>query len=243
MNIIKNQDYSKIVLDNLKKISHPFINGIMELSFKDTDYYIWGGFIRDSLTEYFHGIKSKPNDIDYLVDYDAAKYSGLQFKTKFLDYDWQKELKENEIYRVWFCCQPFDFGSIQFNKAILINPDAPRGLEYNLSCCDLDVCAIAYSPKKDEFYDCGVIDAIKKKEINTLWTLDNKVSSTLSRLILHSEKLDFTLGDKALGYVKENYSPDIDSSIRGYMHYKEKDDLAELVIYKLRTICGQNQLS
>jgi hypothetical protein len=239
MNVIKNEGYSETIKDNLKKTRNPFDNGIMCLQFSDVDYYIWGGFVRDSLIKHFHNTNLKPSDIDYLVDTETGRgkkfYSNHPFSKRFEDWTFCDQTKKN-ICTIWFCLEPFDFGSLDFNKKMLINANAPRGLEHNLSSCDLNTSAIAYSPKKDEFYDCGAINAIKKREVDLLWTKDNKPIDTLSRLVSHAHKLNFDIGQRGINYIKEKYSNELDSKIIHYLTCRSKANLIEPVLSKLKKI-------
>lgn len=240
MKTFRNDAYSRVLNERLNRISHPFVCGITTMLFEGVDYYLWGGFVRDSLNEAIHGIYTESKDVDYLVNHYDEEYSGLPFGIRFSDYEWQEKLGP-DVYRIWLCCRPYDFGNMDFNKARSVDKNNPRGLEYNLNCCDLNTSAIAYSPVRDEFYDSGAIAAIIKKEIDVKYIEDNKSWSTLSRLVLHSEKLGFNIGLKSLEYVYENYSDDLDCKIIKYLKSRDNLDKADLVLTKLKEIKNKSK--
>src|SRR4030043_360726 len=58
----------------------------------------------------------------------------------------------------------------------------------------------------------------------------------LGRLVLHSEKLGFSLGPKAKKLIAEKYTPQLDERIKYYLDYKEMPEKYDFVIKKLREI-------
>jgi hypothetical protein len=244
MKALKNEKWSKAVNDNLRRVGTPDLWTIT--SGFETDYYIWGGFIRDSLIESIHGDEINPNDVDYLIDHYDERYSGLPYDIRFSDFECVKKLGP-DVFRVWVAGSSYDFTNMRFNKARVLDPKKktmdpkkPRGLEYNLACVDLDTCAIAYSPERDLFYDGGAIDAIRKRKIDVMYVDDMRHHYALSRLVMHTDKLGFDVGEKSLKYVQDNYSPELDSKIVKYLESRRFSGKIDLVLGKLKKLKNED---
>ena len=72
---------------------------------------------------------------------------------------------------------------------------------------------------------------VNKKEINLKYNNKRK-AATICRLILHSDKMDFKLGDSAREYIKGNYleNPEkINKEIEEFAEYKNIEHTKDLI--------------
>jgi hypothetical protein len=110
----------------------------------------------------------------------------------------------------------------------------PNNLETSLSSCDFTTSAIAYSLDKGIIYCCGALEGIDKKEIDILYGDGEEPHILMTRIILHSKKLEFSIGVKANEFIKDRYNPEMDSHIKRYLEYKKMNEHLPLVLDNLK---------
>jgi len=116
------------------------------------------------------------------------------------------------------------------------NPNIKKDIENVLRGVDLTTSAFAYNLGKDEIYAHPLtLKDINNLEVNVL-NDSSLIPSTLSRLIIHSNKMKFKIGQKAIDYIKQNYKPELDRDIFNFLKYKENEFLFPLVKSELSSI-------
>jgi len=223
MEVIFNNDFNYSIKDNLKRMPSgarvDFAGITHDFSFKDI--YVMGGFVRDSILQVLYGYNFPINDLDILIDNSkfveiAKKYSkenfsrfgGLKFKYP------------------GFSMDVFGMNNIFFLKD---KPELEKILDNVLNGCDLSTSALGYNLSSRKIYSVGAIEDIYKKEINVNNHSYMKAGPTISRLILHADKMGFKIGETGIDYIKENYSSKLDNDILEFLKYKEVSHLFSLI--------------
>jgi hypothetical protein len=230
MEVFLNRDFQRVIEDNFEKLPNEaktdFIGITSKFSFKDI--YIMGGFVRDSILKYLYCYNFPINDLDILVDNSqfseiAKKYSeqnlsrfgGLKFKYPNFSMD------------------VFGIDNIFFLKD---NPELEKNFEKVLKGCDLSTSALGYNLNSKKIYNMGAIEDIYNKKINVNSHSYMEPAPTISRLILHADKMKFKIGESGIDYVKKNYSTKLDEKIIDFLKYKEVEHLFPLIKKKIKSI-------
>jgi tRNA nucleotidyltransferase/poly(A) polymerase len=223
MEVIFNNNFNYSIKKNLEKMPSgakaDFAGITNDFSFKDI--YIMGGFVRDSILKLIYCYNFPINDLDILVDNSkfveiAKKYSkenfsrfgGLKFKYP------------------GFSMDVFSMDNIFFLKD---NQNLDKNLENVLKGVDLSTSAFAYSLDSKEIYSVGAIEDVYKKEINVNNHKYMESAPTISRLILHADKMGFKIGESGINYIKKNYSLELDKKILDFLNYKDIGHLFPMI--------------
>ncbi len=200
-------------------------------------YYIYGGAIRNPITEQIHNRHIPTSDIDILID-DSEKDINIEELLRYLD---------GKIYTTslgsprWKPEDKLQIDIVKLSNATKLkhNPNLPTSLETTLKSCDFTPSAIAYDPEEKAIYSNGAIEAIEKQEFELLYTKDLQPETLMCNLILKSEKTGFNIGPKAKTLIIEEYNPDLDQKIKDYMTHKGTEDKTDHVIDRLQIIQKQ----
>ena len=203
----------------------------------ETKYYLWGGAVRNPITEQIHDRYIPTSDIDILID-DSEKDINIEELLKDLDGKilttslGSPRWKPEEILQI-------DIVKLSHATKLKHDPNLPVSLETTLKSCEFTPSAIAYNPKEKAIYSYGAIEAIEKQEFELLYTKDLHPEALMCNLILKSEKTGFYIGPKAKTLISEKYNPDLNQKIKEYMTHKGTEDKTDYVIDRLQEI--QNQ--
>jgi len=197
-------------------------------------YYIYGGAIRNPITEQIHDRHIPTSDIDILID-DSEKDINIEELLKYLD---------GKIYTTslgsprWKPEDELQIDIVKLSNATILKHDQnlPVSLETTLKSCDFTPSAIAYDPKEKATYSYGAIEAIYNQEFELLYTKDLHPEALMCNLILKSGNTGFSIGPKAKTLILEEYNPDLDQKIKDYMTHKGTEDKTEHIIDRLQEI-------
>lgn len=230
MKIFGDTIFQKNLENNLEKM--PFeskvdFSRIMEI-FPLKKINIIGGFVRDSILQVLIDYDFPVNDLDVLVE-------DLEFENKTKEFS-QKNRSRFGGLKFEYDNFSIDFFGLENIFYLKDNPNLEKNLENVLKGCDLTTSAIGYNLEENKFYSLGAIEDIYKKTININTHKYLKVAPTISRLILHADKLGFELSKNSLNYIKKNYSPEIDNEINDFLSYKKIGYLFEQVKDRIEDI-------
>jgi hypothetical protein len=223
MEIIHGERFRKSIQDNLKKIPRETGEDFLKINkiFSESQIYVLGGFVRDSILQVLYNYKSPMNDLDILIDddhfgvkinafskKDFSRFGGLKFKYSNFSMD------------------VFGMNNISFLKQ---NPYLRKNIENVLRGCDISTSALAYDTNKKEIYNIWAMEDILRKEVNLNDQDYLRIGPSISRLILHADKMGFKIGERGIDYIKRNYSSKIDKEILDYLKYKNIEHLFPLI--------------
>ncbi|MFO7711503.1 MAG: hypothetical protein R6V53_07070 [Candidatus Woesearchaeota archaeon] len=208
--------------------------------------YFWGGAVRNPILKEMYGLDLGLNDIDIIIDGTLDKQKNPD--KELIDFDellrgFEKVAINRYDLPKWKPARDveFDVSVIsRCNKARLYE-DTPLNIYSVVEGCDLTTSAIAYDPEKKRIYSFGAIDAYKKKEVDLNFCIGNDPASQLPRLVMHSHKLGFRIGDESREHIGNVYNTlimnsDLNARIVENMKYWGKNDDLLLVISTLRAI-------
>ncbi len=233
MNTLQDQRFSKAIEQNLEEspyYEHVFI--VID-TLKAEKTYLWGGAVRDPIAKVLHGLKFKTRDFDLTVDDSKKK---IDFKRIFdgfggIYYSRHGTLKLKPVNGLEIDIGPFSAATIHKK-----HPELPISLETALVSCDITTSAIAYDLEKEAIYSIGALEGIQKREVDVLYEHGEEPAVIMCRLILHSNKLGFSIGKRGRKFIMERYSQNQEGIIRRYLEYKKSEVLSSFVIGKLKRI-------
>lgn len=194
--------------------------------------YLIGGAVRDSVVNFLYGKSLDISDYDFF----SSSKSSEDLRKIFADY-------ENVLFSRFgnpkFYFDGFEIDLVSFDNTIAENVFHKNPtIEGVLSSSDINTSSIGYSIFNSDFYSCWAMEGILNSRVDIVNS--TSLVADLSRLILHSNKLDFNLGEKSLEFISENYCEDLDCEILSYLDYKNKLDKADLVLSVLKDVsCGR----
>jgi hypothetical protein len=215
MQEIKNPYFKRRIFRNLDKLPEEPKKDFLAIKENFQESYITGGFIRDSILQVVNNYNFPINDLDIMVGDGEYKYK----TAKFLETG-----------------SPTRFGGIKlkypgmkfeidvFQNIYLEN----GGLEKFLEECDISTSAFAYDLQKDILYEGEAMKDIENEEIN-IPDRNLLIVPTICRLILHADKMGFSIGNSGLDFIKTKYSPKLDKDIIEFLKYKESSHLLPLI--------------
>ena len=221
MKIIENQIFQNQIENNLDKIpleAKKDFEKIKEI-FDLEKIHIVGGFARDSILQVLYDYKFPLNDLDILIEDKNYDSKILEFKTN----------SKNRFGNLKLKYANFSIDSLDIEKIYFLQNKKDKNIESFLQGCDLTTSAIAYNLKTQKIFSNNALEDISKKEINFNFQNYLKIAPTLCRLILHSDKMNFSLGESSLNYIKRNYSQEQDKEILDYLNYKKIPHLFSFV--------------
>lgn len=235
MKLINEPRFNMAILKNLEKMDKKPKKDFLKIKrlFPDKSLYILGGYVRDSILNVLNGYNFPINDLDILAnDINFTKKIGnfgSSSGKKSLSRFGGMKLK----YEGGFSIDVFSMNNITYLNE---NPNLKKNIENVLNGVDLSISAFAYNLEDNQIYSHDfAMEDMHNLEINVL-NDDSLIPSTLSRLIIHSNKTKFKLGQKAISYIKQNYRPEIDKDIFNFLKYKENEFLFPLVKSELSSI-------
>lgn len=227
MKVLVNRNFSDSIVNNLNMIPNSAKKDLELLkSLFPKETYIVGGFVRDSLLKKICGYDFPINDLDIVIDSANFHKKIVNFQNENRSSLGSLKLKYNDFSTDIMCLHDVYFLGNSKNKSI----------ENFLEGVDFSTSALAYNLSENKIYDSGALESINKKEINVIGNSLMKSAPTITRLILHSDKMDFKIGERGLQYVKENYSKNLDSEIKDWLDYKEIPHLFPFVKNKINSI-------
>ncbi len=230
MQIFNDIRFRKSIEENLNKIpekSKADFSKIKKL-FPLNQIYILGGFVRDSILQVLYNYRFPLNDLDILIDDKTFGYKIKNFPRESLSRFGGLKFKYGN-----FSIDVFGMENIFFLKD---NPKLEKNLENVLKGCDISTSALAYNLEKERFYGCNASKDIFNREVNLTNHNYLEIGPSISRLILHADKMNFKIGEKGGNYIKKNYSEKIDKEILDYLKYKKVEHLFPLIKDKIVSI-------
>jgi tRNA nucleotidyltransferase/poly(A) polymerase len=237
---IKDIRLSTAIRNNLENSRFfPVVNGVISENLSDYEVYLLGGAVRDPIIAELHGIKNETRDFDLLVDDTNGR---INFKKLLRNF--------NNIYYSRFGAPKLkpvnglEIDIVSFSNAsrLLKSEDNSISLDTSLQSCELTTSALAYKLSDGTIYSYQAFESIMKKEIELLYFEEEEECILMCRLVLHSEKLGFAIGEKATRLIVEGYSHKLDPHIKRYLEYKEISHRFSFVIDKLKSIQESTKL-
>lgn len=227
MREIKNYLFNQKILDNLDNLEESPRKDFLKIISAFDNPCIIGGFVRDSILQVLYDYNFPLNDLDILVDDDFFKQKSnrlfsKQNKSRFGGFKFKYNHDDFEI----------DFFNMDNIFFLNQNPEIEKSLENVLKGVDISTSAFAYDLRKDRLYEHNAMRDIYNKETNLLQD-NGQIAPTISRLILHSDKIGFKIGESGRDYIKENYSSEIDKDIFEFLNYKIKNKQKISGLYSL----------
>lgn len=204
--------------------------------FKEFSVFLWGGAVREPiLKEMYPEYKERETyDFDLMVD-DSIN------KVVFNDH--LKDIKSIFINRYghpkWKIKKylvEVDIGLFSDANRIRNGDDVPLCIETVVEGADINTSAVAYDIKNRVLYSYGAFEAYKEKEVDINYPQGNDCHAQMPRVVLHAEKLNFSLGKRAVDLIREKYTSESKREIRNKMMYWQKQSKYDFVISRLDTI-------
>lgn len=223
MDVIFNRSFQRVILYNLEKMHPEAKKGFFEITrnFPFEDIYILGGFVRDSILKFVYNYNFPINDLDILVD--DPKFNSF---SESFQKDNISRLGGLKFNYPSFSIDVFGMDNIFFFKD---NSKLDKNLENVLIGCDISTSCFAYNLASKNIYSVGAMEDILKREININNHLYMEAAPTISRLILHADKMGFNIGESGVNYIKDNYSSEVDKKILEFLKYKNIERLFPLI--------------
>lgn len=195
--------------------------------------YLVGGMVRDAIVNAQHHCSLSPTDVDILIDDgDGTFRLGNTF--------YGREITINRFGTVKWRPQK----ELEIDISIFSNANALRqgqkklcSLETSLTSCDFTTSSLAYDLNTTTLYNYRALEDIRKKTVDLLFESADEPSVLMARLILHAEKLQFSLGPNAISFIANSYTPLHDTIIAHYLSYKNKSSELDFVVSELRWVC------
>jgi tRNA nucleotidyltransferase/poly(A) polymerase len=223
MQIILDERFQKSIENNLNNVPKEANMNFMNVKklFPLDRMYVLGGFVRDSILRVLYNYNFPINDLDLLID-DArfddvirifhkeniSRFGGLKFKYP------------------GFSMDVFSMNNVFFLKD---KPELDKNLENVLRGCDLSTSALGYNLDTRVIYSVGAMEDIHERRINVINHSYMEAAPTISRLILHSDKMGFKIEESGIDYIRRNYSTQLDKKIIDFLNYKEVGHLFSLI--------------
>jgi tRNA nucleotidyltransferase/poly(A) polymerase len=201
------------------------------------DCYLWGGAVRDPILKMMYGTNGHINDFDILVDDSQTE---VDLNNRFIN-------ESNIFYN--------RFGTLKLKPGEGIELDVARfsdihrvkesreniTIEKILESCDLSTGAIAYDVRKGIIYEFSALDSLKNRVIEVLDHAHDEPHVLMTKLVLHSNKFGFSIGDTGIKLVTTKYSPEMDENIHNYLAYKGLQKKQDYVITTLNEIASTHK--
>lgn len=233
VSINQNPKYISAIKNNWEESRYrQYVDRVILDILKDFDVYLFGGAVRDPIAKLVHKKGEETRDFDILVD-DSKEKINLGELLKELDLSYSRFCSPK-----WKPEKNLEIDVVPFSNAMRLRngEDLPVSLETMLRSCDLNTSAIAYNIRDEKIYDYGALEGITNQEIDLLYTIGIEPSILMCKLVLHSEKLGFKLGQKAIDLIVKEYIPSLDFHIKEYMNYKDLQEKYNNVVERLRDI-------
>jgi len=230
MQIILDERFQKSIKNNLSEIPKEANRDFLKVKklFPLDRIYILGGFVRDSILRVLYNYNFPINDLDLLIDdtrfdnlirifhkENISRFGGLKFKYP------------------GFSMDVFSMNNVFFLKD---NPKLDKTLENVLRGCDLSTSALGYNLDTRIIYSVGAMEDIHERRINVINHPYMESAPTISRLILHSDKMGFKIEESGIDYVRKNYLPELDKEIMNFLKYKEVEHLFPLIKKNIESV-------
>ncbi len=234
--IVKDTRLIKAVKDGLRALPAWECRRKVLNNLEDYKVYLYGGALRDLMTNNINGSEIIINDFDWLVDDNENPRSVAKLLKG------AEGLTRNRFGNVKLVMNNFaEMDIIPFSTTYLnlsqeaTPPSQPITIENILLESDFTPNSVAYSLNERVLYDYKAIHAIKSKVFELINPKDYDYV-VLAKIILQSDKLGFSLGPKAQAFIEDKYSPRLDKDIKEYLEYKNKSENYSRVISRLREI-------
>lgn len=207
--------------------------------------YIFGGPPRDVLRYVLEGVQLQPpDDLDVFIDDSDKRPTKQELEGKITSlsfgevtiFDFERvvciHLRTDLIYEIF----PFS------GKFIYLEyPQLPVTLETTLAAIDLNTSAGCYDLRNKQIISCGVLEGIERRVVETQYVHPLSIDDTLARLIIHSAKLGYRLGSKAVDFIQRNYTPDRRYNVLEQVRKKHPSHSGEEIVAQLDSIIRQRR--
>lgn len=226
MKKFNNLNFKKEVFNTLNNHPNEVWGVLKKIGEKGT--YLIGGAVRDSIVNKLYNKRIK------IADYDFFCKNKTSNKLKKL-FSQEKNISYSRFGSPKLIFNDFEIDLIPYDNTIAeFKYGRKPNLKNILLSSDITTSSIAYSFEKGNFITERGMEGILKKEIDIM--NPNSLVADLSRLLLHSNKLNFSLVDNALIFISKNYNPILDEDIINYLNYKHKEDKIDFVLGELKKI-------
>jgi tRNA nucleotidyltransferase/poly(A) polymerase len=227
-----------VVQEEIMSDSHSgYLDHVLDGVLVGMNCYLWGGAVRDPILRRMYGVEGHIKDFDILIDDSQLEVDLVKL---FND-------ESNIFYN--------RFGTLKLKPGDGIELDIARfsdihrvnesreniTIEKILESCDLSTGAIAYDVKKGVIYEFSALDSIKNRVIEVLDHANDESHVLMTKLVLHSDKFGFRIGDSGIRLISANYSPKMEENIRNYLAYKGLQRKQDYVINTLSEIASMSK--
>lgn len=234
LHIVKDQEYMGAVQQRLEhSLYRVYVEHAVSDILRGRVCYLFGGVVRDAVVQAKYRRDIPMGDVDILVDDEVEPINLFQLFAQ------EKGVSANRFGTIkWKPREDIEIDVTRFTNAKPIREGerTDATLELMLSRCDFTTSSIAYGMHDEQIYDHAALEAIDKQEVDILGG-DKSGIVTMTKLILHADKLGFKLGPSGMRLIEERYSPARDAEmIQTYLGYKGKIDQFEQVTRRLGAI-------
>lgn len=231
--IIDDPKLVEAVRDNLDRSEYrDYVNHVVNDILAGRESYLLGGAVRDPIVKFLYGTNGPTKDFDLLVDdteqpldvHELFKGEMDVFYTSFGTVRWRPK-RGLEI----------DVTTFRNANPIRVGEEVEPSLELWLSTCDFNTGSIAYGFRNRVLYDFKAMEGIRQKQVDVIGGGDPPYKM-MARLVLHSDKLGFDIGQRGLDLIRDQYSPSLDEHIGVYLDDKQKSEFFERVTSRLKEI-------
>ena len=237
--VVEDPNLVEAVQENLDNSPYKgYVEHVVNDILKGKVAYLWGGAVRDPIVHLRYGIELPTNDFDILVDDSDGKLDVGKL------FEGEVDVFFNRFGTVkWRPVNNLEIDVSSFNNANSIKAGlgVDPTLDAMLTSCDFTTGSIAYGLQDRKIYDFKALAGIQAKEIELVYEADEP-HILMARLVLHSDKLKFTIGERGMEFIRQSYTPELDRHIARYLTYKEKSDKTPRVTDRLKEIAGSQDL-
>lgn len=163
------------------------------------EFYVVGGFLRDTLHEIIHGEKIDSKDVDIITPMPKEELR-KSISDIISDYTaWKSPIVRVNGTRV-------DVTAIEEYYSVHNNGFDPTVHNF-LTTIDFDMNAISYNPLTKGILDYGSFNAVHKKVVSSsslkYWTGENFLARII-RVLIYKEKLGYSVGDKLKEFIENS---------------------------------------
>ena len=180
---------------------------------KDYDHFYWGGIVRNGVLKYMHGIDIASNDIDLILEASTKDHGSL----KTVDFEkllqgFQGIIMNRYGLPKWKPKQGVEFDISAFSECNKARVYGSTDLDITaiVEGCDLTTSAIAFDPREKKIYSYRAIESYATRTIDINFPEGSEPCALLPRLLLHSKKLGFGIGEESRRYISNFYDNGIE---------------------------------
>jgi len=241
MNIIRRDELVDIVRNLvLEGPAAGYMKHLVDEKLAGFPVYLRGGAVRDAFVRAGYGRELEINDYDIVYDdvdnptaaVDLFNRTKGVYPKSHGNVFWRPEWMPGDETTI----DVIALSSYGFNHEGSSNAQRIRPV---LEAADLTTSSAAYSFSDDVIYDNLFLPHFMLREVELQNEVDYSARHLMTRMVLHSEKLGFKIGEKGIDYILRNYGTGMNLPILGYLDERGMAYEYDGVIGKLKEIAGR----